>query len=80
MMNTTDYDCAMTRLLSDKNNYEIIPFNLKYKSAAKIKQIIKSYQGTLLSAEQVTDLLKFTNDPADRNFYGLPKTHKPKEK
>lgn len=80
LMNKADYDGAMIRMLSDTTNYEKIAFNKKFLTAAKIKQIIKNYLGRLLTTEQARNLLQFTANPQSRLIYGLPKTHKPREK
>jgi hypothetical protein len=79
-MNQADYDRAMVRMLSDTSNYEEITFNKKFLTAAKIKQIVKNYQGRLITIEQAKNLLQFTTSPKTRLIYGLPKTHKPREK
>jgi hypothetical protein len=82
LINYPDYISAINKLLSDQSNYIEIAFNQKFLTAAKIIALIKlnTGHGKLLDLKNSNILLQFTKNPSDRNFYGLPKTHKPKEK
>ena len=79
-MNYSDYDKSIKTILENPEFYERILFNLKYQSAAKIISIVKKFQKSLLTENAVATLLQSTKNPKDRSFYGLPKTHKSKEK
>jgi hypothetical protein len=80
IMNYLDYEKGMQELLNNTANYEIIPFNKKFEVAAKITALIKSFQGILFDQKQIEILLQNTKRPENRLIYGLPKTHKPREK
>jgi hypothetical protein len=73
------YRVAVLRLLNDPNNYERIPYNGNMRSAALLIQVVRKYEAYLgknLSAL----LLSNTRQPKARAFYGLPKTHKSRDK
>lgn len=75
------YDQAVTAQLSDTSTYLSIPFNLNRKCAALIKQCVRKFvTKKLLTDKQAHALLLYTDEPASRYFYGLPKTHKPTTK
>ena len=81
LMDVAKYDAACQHLLDDTVNYEMIPFNLNRKCAALIKQIIIKYKRKkVITQTQADKLLVFNSSPRPRQFYGLPKTHKPRDK
>ena len=80
LLDQIDYSNAIKKLLAVESNYIKIPFNEKFKTAAKIISTVKTLGVQLLSEQERNWLLSYTKNPKDRMFYGLPKTHKPKEK
>jgi hypothetical protein len=81
VMDAAKYDHAVMTQLSDTNSYSRIPFNLNNKCAALIKQCIHKFVARgLLTDKLASILLLYTERPATRRFYGLPKTHKPTSK
>ena len=79
IMNKTDYTAGVLKLLSDANNYAVVPFNGKHRAAALTRRAIDRCGGSL-SRYLRKELLTFTNEPATRHFYALPKTHKHRDK
>jgi hypothetical protein len=73
------YQRAAVRLLDDHNNYQKIPHNENMRSAALLIQVVRKYESFL--GKNLSQLLLFnTRKPNSRVFYGLPKTHKPRDK
>jgi hypothetical protein len=81
ILDPNKYDQAVMAQLSDTKNYLSIPFNLNRKCAALTKQCVQKFvKKKLLTDKQAQALLLYTDEPATRYFYGLPKTHKPATK
>jgi hypothetical protein len=75
------YDQAVLGMLSDTSSYLPTPFNMNNKCAALIKQCVNKFASMkILTDKQAKALLVYTDRPATRYFYGLPKTHKPPAK
>jgi hypothetical protein len=80
LMNRAKYNEALERMLADKAQYECLEFSTKYLTAAKIIQTLKKYNSCFESPTQLTTLLEQCHKPKDRHLYGLPKTHKDRQK
>jgi hypothetical protein len=77
-----DYDKyrrAVLRLLEDNNNYEKILYNGNMRSAALLILVVRKYEA-YLGKNLCGLLLSNARKPKVRAFYGLPKTHKPRDK
>jgi hypothetical protein len=73
------YQRGVVKLLDDRNNYVKIDYNENRRTAALLIQIVhkhEAFTGKNLSRL----LLSNTRNPKARVLYGLPKTHKPREK
>jgi hypothetical protein len=73
------YRRAVLRLLEDHNNYERIVYNGNMRSAALLIQVVRKYE-SYLGKNLSALLLSNARKPNVRAFYGLPKTHKPRDK
>jgi hypothetical protein len=73
------YQRAVLRLLNDRNNYQTIPYNGNMRSAALLIQTVRKHEA-FLGQNLSRLLLSNTRKPNARVFYGLPKTHKPRDK
>jgi hypothetical protein len=72
------YDQAVKSQLSDTTSYLPTAFNMKNKCAALLIQCVREFaKKKLLTDREAKTLLQYTDKPASRCFYGLPKTHKP---
>jgi hypothetical protein len=75
------YDQAVNVQLSDVATYLPTTFNMKHKCAARIIQCVHKFvDKKVLTDKHAKTLLLYTDKPASRHFYGLPKTHKPTSK
>jgi hypothetical protein len=75
------YDVAVRAQLSDAATYLPTTFNMKHKCAALIIRCVRQFVNkALLTDKHAKTLLQYTDKPASRHFYGLPKTHKPASK
>jgi hypothetical protein len=75
------YDQAVMAQLSDTKSYMPTEFNLNRKCAALLKRCVRKFvERKLLTNKQAQALLLYTDKPATRHCYGLPKTHKPADK
>jgi hypothetical protein len=75
--NFLDYVKAVKRFIETSGNYIKVPFNSKYKTAARIKQVVNRFVD-LLDRRTKKCLLAHIDKPRSRKFYGLPKIHKPR--
>jgi hypothetical protein len=75
--NYDDYYNAVLRFIDSSGNYQRIPFNSKFKTAAQIKRVINNF-AELLDVRTRLCLLAHTDNPKSRRFYGLAKIHKPR--
>lgn len=80
LLNRHMYDETLERMLADKSQYESLEFSTKYLTAAKIIRTLKKFQTCFESKVQLTTLIEQCRKPKDRHFYGLPKTHKDRQK
>ena len=77
LMTKSQYIAGCLRLLNDTVNYLCVPVNLFRRTAARTITIVKKYRNLLFSDDIADKLLLTVRAPVIRQFYALPKTHKP---
>ena len=80
LMDSVQYNESVMRLLDDTVTYRRIPFNLNMKCATLIRSVLRKYVPSAITEIEREVLLTYTKEPRTRQFYCLPKTHKPIEK
>ena len=79
VMDHTRYVQAVEKFLSDETAYRVTPFNSKYRCAAQIRRVVRSF-ADVLGPKLTSRLVNSTLNPSSRYFYALPKIHKPRSK
>jgi hypothetical protein len=72
----SDYNRAVKDFLQSSNNYSLVPFNKKFRTAALIRKVVSDFE-TCFDIRTRECLLVGTLQPRSRMFYALPKLHKP---